>query len=107
MSLATCYVVKEGTYVHLHKLEHVVVGEHGVTEVLAVGLALEPHEPDALASGATVLLDHTRLESSEGLEALDELSLGVVSGGVRKTAGQVLDHHESVLGSELSLHRRR
>mmetsp|Transcript_25071 Transcript_25071/g.81051 ORF Transcript_25071/g.81051 Transcript_25071/m.81051 type:complete len:489 (-) Transcript_25071:17-1483(-) len=99
-------VVLDVVVVHLHELELVGVVEGCLAEGLAVVLALEPAEPDALAGGAAVLLDHPRLEGHGLLEHRPE-GLGVVVGkGVDEAALHVRDLHEGVLGAHLRLDPR-
>ena len=100
-------VVLDVVVVHLHQLELVVIIELCVAQILAVGLILEPDEPDALSGRAAVLLDHARLEGGEGLEALLELLRSIVRRRVGQAAREVLDGDQRVLGAELRLHGRR
>mmetsp|Transcript_2472 Transcript_2472/g.6457 ORF Transcript_2472/g.6457 Transcript_2472/m.6457 type:complete len:328 (+) Transcript_2472:570-1553(+) len=100
-------VVLDVVVVHLHQLELVVVVEHGVPVVLAVVLALQPDEPDALTRRAAVLLDDARLEGRVLLEALGELIAVVVRHRVRQAAREGVDRDERVLGAHLGLHLGR
>jgi len=97
-------VVLDVVVIHLHELEHVAVLKAGIAKRLAVLLILKPDEPDALARGPTVLLDHARLERGALLEAALELILGVVRKGVHQATPHVCDLAQSVLGAHLGLH---
>jgi hypothetical protein len=61
-----------------------------LTERLAVFLALQPGQPDALAGRAAVLLDHARLKGTRLLETGRELLRRVVGKGVGQATGELL-----------------
>mmetsp|Transcript_67028 Transcript_67028/g.145713 ORF Transcript_67028/g.145713 Transcript_67028/m.145713 type:complete len:566 (-) Transcript_67028:48-1745(-) len=88
----------------LHQLQDLVVAAAAVPEVLAVVARLQLDDPDALARGASVLLDDARLEGHGLLEALLQGFLAVVGQGVRQSDGQVGDLAECVLGAHVRHH---
>jgi len=99
-------MVLDVVVVHFHELDLVAIQEGCIPKVLAVGLILQPAQPDSLASRTTVLLDHTWLEGTALLESSLELFRRIVGVGVWKTNGHLVDHHKGILSSHGGLHLR-
>mmetsp|Transcript_94739 Transcript_94739/g.240948 ORF Transcript_94739/g.240948 Transcript_94739/m.240948 type:complete len:536 (+) Transcript_94739:842-2449(+) len=85
----------------LHELENLVVGTTAVAEITAVVAGLQLDDPDALARGATVLLDDAGLEGHGLLEASRELIFRVVGQGILQADVQVRHLHQGILGAHL------
>mmetsp|Transcript_88518 Transcript_88518/g.173100 ORF Transcript_88518/g.173100 Transcript_88518/m.173100 type:complete len:526 (+) Transcript_88518:60-1637(+) len=91
----------------LHELQHIAVLARGLTVLFAILAVLQLHDPNSLAGGTAVLLDHPRLELHRLLEARGELLGRVVGQGVGQADVQGGDLAQGILGPHKLHHIRR